>query len=202
MLPRLRQHRLILCRPRRRTLPEGEKTYHMEPQVGSIVEGKVTSITKFGAFVALDNGKSGLVHISEIANSFVNDVHDFLQEGQTVKVLVLSTENGKINLSIKKALPQQERPAFRPRTGGAPRTGGPSAHTGAPRTGGPSAHTGAPRSAPQSRPAFARQQSTLAPSADQSFEDKLKQFLSSSEGKMADLNRSLDGRRGGGRRRR
>ena len=156
----------------------------MEPQVGSIVEGKVTSITKFGAFVALDSGKSGLVHISEIANSFVNDVHDFLQEGQTVKVLVLSTENGKINLSIKKALPQQERPAFRPRTGGAP------------------GHTGAPRSAPQSRPAFARQQSTLAPSADQSFEDKLKQFLSSSEGKMADLNRSIDGKRGGGRRRR
>jgi len=190
MLPRLRQHRLILCRPRRRTLPEGEKTYHMEPQVGSIVEGKVTSSTKFGAFVALDNGKSGLVHISEIANSVVNDVHDFLQEGQTVKVLVLSTENGKINLSIKKALPQQERPAFRPRTGGVPRTGGPSAHTGA------------PRSAPQSRPAFARQLSTLVPSADQSFEDKLKQFLSSSEGKMADLNRSIDGKRGGGRRRR
>ena len=162
----------------------------MEPQVGSIVEGKVTSITKFGAFVALDNGKSGLVHISEIANSFVNDVHDFLQEGQTVKVLVLSTENGKINLSIKKALPQQERPAFRPRTGGVPRAGGASAHTGA------------QRSAPQSRPAFARQQqSTLAPSADQSFEDKLKQFLSSSEGKMADLNRSIDGKRGGRRRR-
>ena len=85
----------------------------MEPQVGSILEGKVTTITKFGAFVALGNGKSGLVHISEIANAFVNDVHDFLQEGQTVKVLVLSTENGKINLSIKKALPQQERPASR-----------------------------------------------------------------------------------------
>ena len=74
----------------------------MELQVGSILEGKVTSITKFGAFVALDNGKSGLVHISEIANTFVNDVHDFLQEGQTVKVLVLSAENGKINLSIKR----------------------------------------------------------------------------------------------------
>ena len=74
----------------------------MEPQVGSIVEGKVTSITKFGAFVALDSGKSGLVHISEIANSFVNDVHDFLQEGQTVKVLVLSTENGKIFPSKKR----------------------------------------------------------------------------------------------------
>ena len=137
----------------------------MELQVGSILEGKVTSITKFGAFVALDNGKSGLVHISEIANTFVNDVHDYLQEGQAVKVLVLSTENGKVNLSIKRTLPRPERPARSPR---------------------PSA----------------RAQQPLPPSGDQSFEDKLKQFLSSSEGKMADLNRSLDGRRGGGRRRR
>ena len=85
----------------------------MDPQVGSILEGKVASITKFGAFVALESGKSGLVHISEIANTFVNDVHDFLQEGQEVKVLVLSAEKGRINLSIKKALPPQERPAPR-----------------------------------------------------------------------------------------
>ena len=164
----------------------------MQLQVGMVTEGKVTGITKFGAFVALPEGKSGLVHISEIANTFVSDVHDYVQDGQTVKVKVIGiSEDGKINLSIKKALPQQERPAFRPRTGGAPRAGGASAHTGA------------QRSAPQSRPAFARQQqSTLAPSADQSFEDKLKQFLSSSEGKMADLNRSIDGKRGGGRRRR
>ena len=102
----------------------------MELQVGSIVEGKVTSITKFGAFVALEGGRSGLVHISEIANTFVNDVHDYLQEGQTVKVLVLSTDNGKINLSIKRTLPQPERPASRgPRPGG-PR---PSARPGLPR---------------------------------------------------------------------
>ena len=153
----------------------------MELQVGSILEGKVTSITKFGAFVALGNGKSGLVHISEIANAFVNDVHDFLQEGQTVKVLVLSTENGKINLSIKKALPQQERPAPR---GPRPMTQRPAARP----AGGPPRHARSP-------------QQTLPPSADQSFEDKLKQFLSSSEGKMADLNRSIDGKRGGGRRR-
>ena len=154
----------------------------MEPQVGSILEGKVTTITKFGAFVALEGGRSGLVHISEIANTFVNDVHDFLQEGQTVKVLVLSMENGKINLSIKKTQPQ-ERPA--------PRTPRPS--------GGPAA----PRPAAQPRTNFARApQQPLPPSGDQSFEDKLKQFLSSSEGKMADLNRSIDGKRGGGRRRR
>ena len=156
----------------------------MEPQVGSILEGKVTSITKFGAFVALDGGRSGLVHISEIANSFVNDVHDFLQEGQTVKVLVLSTENGKINLSIKKALPQQERPAPR-----GPRPG--QQHTA----------SAAPRPAQQPRSYARAPQQPLPPSGDQSFEDKLKQFLSSSEGKMADLNRSIDGKRGGRRRR-
>ncbi len=61
----------------------------MEPQVGSILEGKVTSIMKFGAFVALEGGGSGLVHISEIANTFVEDVHDHLQTGQAVKVLSL-----------------------------------------------------------------------------------------------------------------
>ena len=160
---------------------EGETKLGMELQVGSILEGKVTTITKFGAFVALEGGKSGLVHISEIANTFVNDVHDFLQEGQTVKVLVLSTENGKINLSIKKTQPQ-ERPAPRPATGGRPVS----------------------RPVPQQPRSFSRppQQAAQAPSGDQSFEDKLKQFLSSSEGKMADLNRSIDGKRGGGRRRR
>ena len=154
----------------------------MEPQVGSILEGKVTSITKFGAFVALANGKSGLVHISEIANSFVNDVHDFLQEGQTVKVLVLSTDNGKINLSIKKTLPQQERPAPRGPRPIQQRPVGSTPRPAAPRT---SFRTPQP----------------ISPSGDQSFEDKLKQFLSSSEGKMADLNRSVDSKRGGGRRR-
>ena len=92
----------------------------MELEVGSILEGKVTTITKFGAFVALPGGKSGLVHISEIANQFVNDVHDFLQEGQEVKVKVLSTEGGKINLSIKKALPPAPRGPRPPQTGAPP----------------------------------------------------------------------------------
>ena len=161
----------------------------MEPQVGSILEGKVTTITKFGAFVAFEGGKSGLVHISEIANTFVNDVHDFLQEGQTVKVMVLSAENGKINLSIKKALPQQERPA--------PRGPRPAGNGAAPR---PAQQQSRP--APQQRSFVKAPPQTAAPSADQSFEDKLKQFLSSSEGKISDLNRSIDGKRGGGRRRR
>ena len=150
--------------------------------VGAIVEGTVTKLVPFGAFVDLGDGIEGLVHISEIANTFVNDVHDYLQEGQAVKVLVLSTENGKVNLSIKRTLPRPERPARSPRPSG-------------------SHPAGTSRPVAQARPA-ARAQQPLPPSGDQSFEDKLKQFLSSSEGKMADLNRSLDGRRGGGRRRR
>ena len=93
----------------------------MEPQVGSILEGKVTSITKFGAFVAVEGGRSGLVHISEIANTYVNDVRDYLQEGQTVRVVVLPAANGKLNFSIKRALPQQPRsPQSRPAPGRAP----------------------------------------------------------------------------------
>ena len=77
----------------------------MEFGVGSVLEGKVTGITKFGAFVSLPEGKSGLVHISEIAYSYVNDVKDHLKEGQEVKVKVIGIdENGRINLSIKKAM--------------------------------------------------------------------------------------------------
>ncbi len=80
----------------------------MTPEVGSVVEGKVTGIMKFGAFVSLGEGKSGLVHISEVANTFVNDVHEHLQIGQDVKVKVLNiTDDGKLNLSIKRA---EERP--------------------------------------------------------------------------------------------
>ena len=83
----------------------------MELEVGSIVEGKVTGITKFGAFVSLPEGKSGLVHISEIAYTYVNDVKDHLQEGQEVKVKVIGVDdNGRINLSIKKAQDPPPRP--------------------------------------------------------------------------------------------
>jgi len=80
---------------------EGQVSYM---EVGAILEGRITKITKFGAFVSLPGGKSGLVHISEIANTYVNDVHDHVQEGQTVKIKIISIgDDGKINLSIKKA---------------------------------------------------------------------------------------------------
>ena len=73
-------------------------------EVGNIYEGRVTGITKFGAFVSMEGGKSGLVHISEIANSFVSDIGQHVKQGQTVKVKVLSiTEEGKVNLSLKRA---------------------------------------------------------------------------------------------------
>ena len=91
----------------------------MEFGVGSVLEGKVTGITKFGAFVSLPENKSGLVHISEIAYSYVNDVKDFLKEGQEVKVKVIGIdENGRINLSIKKAMDPPPRPAGQGRPAG------------------------------------------------------------------------------------
>lgn len=84
----------------------------MEIEVGSILDGKVTGITKFGAFVTYAPGKSGLVHISEIANCFVSDVSSHLQEGQEVKVKVIGIDpNGRVNLSIKAALPKPPSPA-------------------------------------------------------------------------------------------
>ena len=77
----------------------------MELSVGQIVEGKITGITNFGVFVDLGEGKSGLVHISEVARSYVNDIKEFVKIGDTVKMKVLTIgEDGKISLSIKKAL--------------------------------------------------------------------------------------------------
>ena len=77
----------------------------MQLEVGKIYEGKVTGITKFGAFVELEPGTTGMVHISEVANTFVNEIRDHLTEGQQVKVKVLNvTDDGKISLSIKKAV--------------------------------------------------------------------------------------------------
>ena len=80
-----------------------------EFSVGSILDGKVTGITKFGAFVALPEGKSGLVHISEIAYTYVNQVSDHLKEGQEVKVKVIGIDDqGKVKVSRKALLPPRE----------------------------------------------------------------------------------------------
>lgn len=76
----------------------------MSIEVGSKLQGKVTGITNFGAFVELPNGSTGLVHISEVADSYVKDINDHLSEGDQVEVKVINVEkDGKIGLSIKKA---------------------------------------------------------------------------------------------------
>ena len=75
-------------------------------EAGSIVEGKVTRITNFGAFVELEDGKVGLIHISEVADVYVNDVHDFLTEGDTVQVKIVNIDGNKIALSLKQAKPK------------------------------------------------------------------------------------------------
>ena len=145
----------------------------MEFGVGSVLEGKVTGITKFGAFVSLPEGRSGLVHISEIAYSYVNDVKDHLKEGQEVKVKVIGIdENGRINLSIKKAMDPPPRPAGQGRPAGRDRGG----------------HGGGFRGKP-------------APAEPTTFEDRLKQFMASSDSKLSELRQSerRSSRRGGRR---
>ena len=127
-------------------------------EVGAVVEGKVTGITKFGAFVALPEGRSGLVHISEVANTYVNEVGDYLTVGQTVKVRVLSiAKDGKINLSVKQAAES----AAAPRRDAQPRQ---------------------PR---QSTPARGDVQMPDPPSADRVFEDRLKKFMQESDSRIA-----------------
>lgn len=87
----------------------------MAIEVGSVVEGKITKITNFGAFVDLEDDKSGLIHISEVANEYVNDVGDFLHEGETVQAKVVSIDtNGRVALSLKRMKPtvqETEKPA-------------------------------------------------------------------------------------------
>ncbi|MBQ2273764.1 MAG: S1 RNA-binding domain-containing protein [Clostridia bacterium] len=83
----------------------------MTIEIGTVMEGKVTGIAKFGAFVSLEEGKSGLVHISEISAGFVTDINEHLKVGDVVKVKIVSVdEKGRINLSIRQAQPKPEAP--------------------------------------------------------------------------------------------
>ncbi len=83
----------------------------MQSLVGEIYEGKVTGLTSFGAFVKMSNGETGMVHISEVAATYVKDIAEHLSEGQEVKVKVLQiNENNKISLSIKQTLAQPPKP--------------------------------------------------------------------------------------------
>ena len=120
----------------------------------------------FGAFVLLPGGKSGLVHISEISNSFVKDVHDHLHVGQPVKVKVLDiNEQGKINLSIKRAQTEEKKEAERDLVQKPPVT---------------------------ARPQATEMGAVAPPTGDLSFEEKLKKFMQASDSKNADKRRNTE----------
>lgn len=146
----------------------------MQLDVGKIYEGKVTGITKFGAFVELEPGTTGMVHISEVANTFVNEIKDFLTEGQTVKVKVLSVgEDGKISLSIKKAAdnppPRKDnvRKPYNNNNGGRRFDGG--------------------------NKQSVQEKAPLTPEA--AFEDMLNKFKQNSEERMSDIKKNVDNKR-------
>ncbi len=139
-------------------------------EVGAIVEGKVTGLTAFGAFVSLPDGKSGMVHISEVSNTFVKEIKDFLKEGQDVKVKVTGiSPEGKISLSIKKAEEApKEKPQPRPKRNDRPRN----------------ANVWQGQQKPQANESM-------------SFEDMMARFKQVSDEKMTDLKRSTDSKHGG-----
>ncbi len=88
----------------------------MQLVVGEIVEGRVTGITNFGVFIDIGEGKTGMVHISEVAQTYVNQISDFVKQGDMVKAKVLSvSEEGKVSLSMKKAQEQKSREKRQPR---------------------------------------------------------------------------------------
>lgn len=149
----------------------------MELTVGAVLEGKVKSITNFGAFIALPDNKTGMVHISEIANAYVSDIRQHLTEGQDVKVMVIAVDpSGKINLSMKRLEPKPQ--------GGANRSGGNFR-----REGNQSQNQNRPQN---SRPAQERRSAAPVPppapkSADQLFEERLKAFMSESDSKLSSM---------------
>lgn len=104
----------------------GEKLAEADIVVGDVVEGVVTGITHFGAFVQLPNGKTGLVHISEVSDEYVNEVKDYVKEDDHVKVKILSYDGKqKIGLSIRQARPGAPAARkFGPRGGSGHRAGG------------------------------------------------------------------------------
>ena len=147
----------------------------MELTVGAILEGKVKSITNFGAFVALPENKTGMVHISEVANAYVSDIRAHLTEGQDVKVVVIGSENGKINLSIKRLEPKPQRENAPRRENNNFRREG----NAAPRR----ENSGAMGNRPQKAPV----QPAAPKTADQLFEEKLKAFMSESDTKLSSI---------------
>jgi S1 RNA binding domain protein len=153
------------------TLTRGNIIF-MSVEVGSKVQGKVTGITNFGAFVELPGGATGLVHISEVADSYVKDVNDHLKVGDQIEVKVISEKEGKIALSIKKAIDRPE--------------GQSTSYSQRP------ARQGRPDSRSKD---FRGSKSNFKPK--ENFEDKMAKFLKASEENLSTLKRSTETKRGG-----
>ena len=174
----------------------------MAIEVGNVFEGRVTGVKPFGAFVALPEGRVGMVHISEVSNEFVQDINTVLHDGDAVKVQVINiAPDGKIALSIKRLLPPVPR---QPREGhpAGPRPGGFRNGQEGGRSGGGRGAGRAPREGGRgpAREAAPRVWQPKAParSDNLSFEDMMSRFKSQSEEKMADLDHEPNNRRGGG----
>ena len=154
----------------------------MELTVGAILEGKIKSITNFGAFVALPENKTGMVHISEVANAYVSDIRQHLTEGQDVKVVVIGNENGKINLSIKRLEPKPQREnTGRPQGNFRPNGDRPQRREG----GFQDRQQARPQQ--EGRPQRAPMPPAAPKTADQLFEEKLKAFMSESDTKLSGI---------------
>ncbi len=153
----------------------------MELTVGAVLEGKVKSITNFGAFIALPDNKTGMVHISEIANAYVSDIRQHLTEGQDVKVMVIAIDPaGKINLSMKRLEPKPQnaggngRPNFR-RDNQNSQQSAPQGNRPMSRPAQPEKRNAAPVPPPAPK------------TADQLFEERLKAFMSESDSKLSSM---------------
>ena len=183
-----------------------EAEHIMELTVGAVLEGKIKSITNFGAFVSLPENKTGMVHISEVANAYVSDIRQHLTEGQDVKVMVIGTENEKINLSIKRLEPKPQREGgnFQRREGGFQNREGGNFQR---REGGFQNREGGNFQRREggfqnrdNRPQRAPVQPAAPKTADQLFEEKLKAFMTESDSKLSGMRQYAD-QRGRSRRR-
>lgn len=165
----------------------------MAIEVGAKLEGKVTGITHFGAFVDLSGGVTGLVHISEIADNYVKDVKDHLKIDDVVKVKVINVDkDGKIGLSIKQAIDRPEgQPAPQQRER---HSGGGGGSTGGSGGGGERFNRGGGGGG--GRP-FNKQSSGRPAYGKPSFEDKMSRFLKDSEERISSLKKNTEGKRGG-----
>ncbi|WP_139991410.1 MULTISPECIES: S1 domain-containing RNA-binding protein [Paenibacillus] len=168
----------------------------MAIEVGAKLEGKVTGITHFGAFVDLSGGVTGLVHISEIADNYVKDVKDHLKIDDVVKVKVINVDkDGKIGLSIKQAIDRPEgQPAPQQRER---HSGGGGGSTGGSGGGGERFNRGGGGGGGGGGRPFNKQSSGRPAYGKPSFEDKVSRFLKDSEERISSLKKNTEGKRGG-----